>query len=119
MVAVLTDRAHSAELTVFLGAVELQAVLGLDRRELLRTLSDPSEFAGWMNVLIQRLSAHSDRFSPSKVKGYYKIPVLLVHVPNQALQRFCRLFESNGYFPAARHANPVDFPALWAEMFFF
>jgi hypothetical protein len=54
VVAVLTDRAHSAELTVFLGAVELQAVLCLDRRELLRTLSDPSEFAGWMNVLIQR-----------------------------------------------------------------
>jgi len=54
VVAVLTDRAHSAELTVFLGAVELQAVLGVDRRELLRTLSDPSELAGWMNVWIQR-----------------------------------------------------------------
>jgi hypothetical protein len=54
VVAVLTDRAHSAELTVFLGAVELQVVLGMDRRELLRTLSDPSELAGWMNVWIQR-----------------------------------------------------------------
>jgi hypothetical protein len=43
VVAVLTDRAHSAELTVFLGAVELQVVLGVDKRELLRTLSDPSE----------------------------------------------------------------------------
>jgi hypothetical protein len=59
VVAVLTDRANSVELTVFLGAVELEVVLGVDRRELLRTLSDPSELAGWMNVWIQRLPSLS------------------------------------------------------------
>jgi len=59
VVAVLTDRANSAELTVFLGAVEFQVVLGADRRELIRTVSGPSELAGWINVWIQRLPSLS------------------------------------------------------------
>ena len=59
VVAVLTDLSYSAELTVFLGAVEFQVVLGADRRELLRTVSGPSELAGWIHVWIQRLPSLS------------------------------------------------------------